>query len=74
MQHKSERPAASPPHAVLPLGVQMQLRRAAADRDLATIDAITDALAKQGAVRPRAACQWMTRAEIVSAMQSPRAR
>ena len=74
MLHKSDRPAASPPHAVLPLGVQMQLRRAAMAGDLPAIDAITDALAKQGLVRPRGACAWMTRAEILSSMQSPRAR
>ena len=74
MQTNSRAPVASPPHAVLPLGVQMQLRRAAIDRDMVAIDAITDALAVQGLVRPRAACQWMTRAEIVNAMQSPRAR
>jgi hypothetical protein len=72
MQHKSDRPVASPPHAVLPLGVQMQLRRAGADRDMATIDAITDALAKQGLVRPRGACEWMTRAEIVLAVSGAR--
>lgn len=65
---------ASPPHAVLPLGVQMQLRRAAIDRDMAAIDAITDALVQVGLVRPRGACEWMTRAEIVSTMQGPRAR
>ena len=65
---------ASPPHAVFPIGVQMQLRRAAMNGDMAGIDAITDALVKVGLVRPRGACEWMTRAEIVSAMQSPRAR
>jgi len=59
---------AVPPHAVLPLGVQMQLRRAAADRDIAAIDRITDALATTGLVRPRGDCAWMTRAEIARAV------
>jgi len=74
MQHLLDNHAPWTPHALLPLGVQVQLRRAAANRDLAAIDAITDVLARQGAVRPRGACEWMTRAEIVSAMQSPQAR
>lgn len=69
-----DKAAPTPAHAVLPLGVQMQLRRAAADRDLLKIDSITDALVQVGLVRPRSACAWMTRAEIVSSMQSPRAR
>ena len=61
-------------HFVLPLGAQMQLRRAAIHGDLAAIDTITDAMVKLGLVRPRTECQWMTRAEIISSMQSPRAR
>jgi hypothetical protein len=65
---------ATPPHAVLPLGVQMQLRRAAINGDLPGIDAITDSLAKLGLVRPRGACEWMTRAEILGTLQGPRAR
>lgn len=55
---------ATPSHAVLPLGVQMQLRRAAVDNDITAIDRITDALAQAGLVRPRGECAWMTRAEI----------
>lgn len=65
---------ASQPHAVFPLGVQMQLRRAALNGDMVSIDAITDAMVTAGLVRPRTACEWMTRAEIISSMQSLRAR
>lgn len=61
---------ASPPHAVLPLGVQMQLRRAALDRDISAIDRITDALVQAGLYRPRSECAWMTRAEIARAVTS----
>ena len=55
---------ASPPHAVLPLGVQMQLRRAALGKDIDAIDRITDSLVVVGLCRPRGDCAWMTRAEI----------
>ncbi len=55
---------ASPPHAVLPLGVQMQLRRAALGKDIDAIDRITDSLVVAGLCRPRGDCAWMTRAEI----------
>ena len=65
---------ALPPHAVLPIGVQMQLRRAAINADMVSIDAITDSLARVGLVRPRTACEWMTRAEILGTLQGPRAR
>ncbi len=58
-------------HSVLPLGVQMQLRRAAINGDLAAIDTITDAMAKLGLVSRRTECQWMTRAEIISSLQGP---
>lgn len=64
MQSLPRSPVATPPHAVLPLGVQMQLRRAAGDNDIMAIDRITDALAQAGVVRPRGECAWMTRAEI----------
>jgi hypothetical protein len=64
-------PAAPLQHSVLPLGVQMQLRRAAINGDLAAIDTITDAMAKLGLVRRRTECQWMTRAEIISSLQGP---
>lgn len=65
---------AAPAHAVLPLGVQMQLRRAAVDRDFTAIDAITDALAQVGLCRPRGDCAWMTRAEIARAVSRPLVR
>ncbi len=74
MQTTHRGQVATPPHAVLPLGVQMQLRRAAIDRDHAAIDAITDVLARQGLCRPRGDCAWMTRAEIAQAVARPVAR
>ena len=61
-------------HAVLPIDVQMQLRAAAIRCDLRAIDAITDAMVRAGLARPRSDCQWMTRAEIVGALQGQRAR
>jgi hypothetical protein len=67
MQTPSRGLVATPAHAVLPIGVQMQLRRAALDHDHLAIDAITDALARQGLCRPRGDCAWMTRAEIARA-------
>ena len=72
MQTNSRAPVASPAHAVFPIGVQMQLRRAALKGDMVSIDAITDALVRVGLVRPRTACEWMTRAEIISSMQRAR--
>ena len=71
MLHKSDRPVASPPHAVLPIGVQMQLRRAAIDRDMGAIDAITDSLVVVGLARARTECAWMTRAEISRTLAGP---
>jgi len=62
---------ASPPHAVLPLGVQMQLRRAALNNDISAIDAITDSLVTVGLARPRGDCAWMTRAEISRTLTGP---
>lgn len=62
---------ASPPHAVLPLGVQMQLRRAALNNDISAIDAITDSLVAVGLARPRGDCAWMTRAEILRPLAGP---
>ena len=74
MQHRSDRPVASPPHAVLPLGTQMQLRLAAAVRDVAAIDAITDELVQLGLVRPRSDCAWMTRVELARTLAGPLGR
>lgn len=62
---------ASPPHAVLPLGVQMQLRRAALNNDISAIDRITDSLVVVGLARPRGECAWMTRAEISAMARTP---
>ena len=55
---------ASPPHAVLPLGVQMQLRRAALNNDISALDRSADTRVQAGLVRSRSDCAWMTRAEI----------
>ncbi len=65
---------ASPPHAVLPLGVQMQLRRAALNNDISAIDRFTDTLVQAGLVRPRSDCAWMTRAEISRTLTGPQGR
>lgn len=52
-------------NALFPPRQQQQLRIAAALRDHAAIDAITDELVAMGLCRPRSEAALMTRAELV---------